>query len=193
MHCFKIRHRSENTGSDDKLLHSTYVAAVDGDDYFKVLLNREMGRVLLSRFESLSNKFRDFEICQINSAGLRRIAATESVSRQRIGEIYGNKIICEDQTLIIDHVVGASSLNRKARIAWSGDPEMYSFRKNSDGTELGCIESPTGNGGHWPTSFISGIVKAFASKETVIWEGQLNSLELDFRLILAAAVTFHSN
>lgn len=193
MHCFKIRHRSENTGNDDELIHSTYVAAVDGDDCYKVLLNQEMGRVLLSRFESLSNEFRDFEICQINSAGLRRIAATESDSRQQIGEIYGNKIICEDQTLIIDHVVGPSVSNRNARIAWSGDPEMYSFRKNYDGTELGCIESPTRKVGRWPTSLISGIVKAFTSKETLIWEGQLNSLELDFRLILAAAVTFHSN
>ncbi len=171
----------------------TYGICIYGDEAYQGHLLRQQGVVLPSRFESLAAGYRPFEINQTNRVGLRKVDVREAFAGERIGEIRGLKLYFDGPNQIVGLHDPTPFMQRLARNALNGSPDRFIFRRAVDRATIGWMEAPRSAGGIWPVRFIRNLKRSLADQDALVWRGQLNCPDLDFRPFLAIAAILHND
>lgn len=131
----------------------------------------------------MCSRFDDFEIMQMNRSGIRRIEVRDNSGKRPIGEIYGNKIQANSEKVFIAEIGPTRNGDRQR-----GKRQMFSFRRERDDSEIGWIETAKFE---QSSSRIKNLLSAFKKSERsecTVWDGQLVSEVVDFRMMLASSI-----
>lgn len=180
-------------GQDAEGYTATYIIRIGGDEVYQAHLYRRPGAVLPSRFETRAAGFLPFEIYQTSKVGLRKIDVREAFAGARIGEIRGLKLYFDGPNQIVGLHDPAALARRLVRRALRDRPDRFIFQRAIDRAAIGWIETPPSTQGLWPLRILKGFKQSMGAEETVVWQGQLDGPDPDFRPFIAVAVILHSD